>query len=92
MREDFYSQSRHVVDATVWFCGVSAADAFPRCGHTVDLSDLGCIVPREACGGLPCAERDTWKRGNAVHIIINFLRLDFRCGHIKGDGGDIIDL
>lgn len=76
MREDFDSQSRHVIDAAVWLRGISAADSFPRSGDTIDLSNLGCILPWEASGGLPCAQRDTWKCRDTVHIVINFIRLD----------------
>lgn len=76
MWEDFHSQSRHVIDATVRLRGVPAADSLARSGDTIDLSNLGRILPREAGGGLPGAQRDTRQCRDAVHIIVDAIGLD----------------
>lgn len=80
MREDFGSQGRHVIDATVWLRSVlimtSATGSFLRSRDTTGLSNLAGILSREADGGLSWAQRHTWKCRNAVYIVINFVRLD----------------
>lgn len=80
MGEDFDSQSRHVIDAAVGLRGVpvmtSAAGSFLGSGDTIDLSNLGHILGKEAGGGLSWAQRHPWKRGDAVYVVINFIRLD----------------
>lgn len=80
MREDFRSQSRHVIDATVGLRRVpvmtSTAGSFLMSRDTVDLSNLGGILAREAGGGLPWAQWQTWKRRNTVYVVIDFIRLD----------------
>lgn len=89
MRKDFDSQSRHVIDATVRLVDTGS---LPRSRDTIDLSNLGHVLPREASGGLAWAQRDTWKRRDTVHIVVNFIRQDIRCGHIQSDRWDIVDL
>lgn len=89
MREDFNSQSRHVIDATV---GLFNANLLPRSRDTIDFSNLGCILPREASGGLVWAQRNTGKRRDTVHIVVNFIRQDIGRGHIQSDRRDIVDL
>ena len=81
MWEDFNGQSRHVVDATVRFRGVAfmiaTAGSFLRSRDTVDFSNLGYILAREASGRLSWPQRYTWKCGDTVDFIINFIRLNF---------------
>lgn len=80
MREDFRSQSRHVIDATVRLRRVpfmtSNAGSLLMSRGTVDLSNLDDILTREAGGGLPWAQRHTWKCRDTVYIVINFIGLD----------------
>lgn len=80
MREDFRSQGRHVIDATVWLRRVpvmtSTADSFLRSRDTIDLSNVGGVLTREAGGGLARAQRHTWKCRDTVYVVISFIRLD----------------
>lgn len=80
MGEDFDSQSRHVIDAAVGLRGVpvttSAAGSFLRSGDTIDLSNVGRILSKEAVGGFSWAQRHTWKCGDTVYVVINFIKLD----------------
>ncbi len=80
MREDFHSQGRHVIDATIGLRRVplmtSTASSFLRSRDTIDLSNLGGILAGEAGDGLTRAQRHTRKRRDTVYIIISFIGLD----------------
>lgn len=80
MREGVRSQSWHVIDATVGLRRVpvltSTAGSFLRSRDTIDLSNLGGVLAREAGSGLAWAQGHTWKCRNTVYIFITFIRLD----------------